>query len=721
MKKNITYSALFAVSLFFAVNMSAQRQVPELYCGVRDSIVQATPRDFSMPIKTNSSDLLDNPNGVIVIPVVFHILYDPSVPEQNVSDYSINFLLESLNKDLTATNGDLQSTPQVWHDRLGNVGVRLKLACVDPNGNSTSGIVRKQVPIATLFLQNSSGVGVFPSAQLTSLGGDDAWLTDTYLNIWVGNFNQNGWGMTPMRRLETSTFLDANNNPVTMPNSNFDGIILRYECFPPPEGEPIPISLELRRATHEVGHWLGLYHIYNGCSPGDYVDDTPAQSKSTDGCPTFPLLGDVCSPVSSGVMFMNYMDYTNSICKHLFTHGQADRIRTYFSENGPSGTRFPFLVNYFSIQKQSGTPPVEPVQNNTITIKLNNPACLDVTYTFTGPVTEVSHTNQQIVFSVDCPSTGTVNLTAHSMDLDNPAQLGNYIDSYVFNFDNSTNCETGLWPKEYCGKSVYFFDISSDGNILMYAHEFSKSPILNHDGVIPTEDGEITFQYSLDGYTSWFKSGLNTVSIIKPNIAQMFYNLPPYSTQYFNCNDGSATSPPIILPNWEKIIAVTSSGDFITADYNNIYVHFISGNIETIQVDYYSQIIFNKSSNLLYVINENDPDNNFVGNFKVFKIETNNFVLMYSNTFSFNEWNYVVQIDNQNNVYMLKNGVLYTYNYVTNTLGSPLNITGFANNSIKPFGYSDGYQYHSYGGYTQNNCLLYQESDGNIYFIDFTL
>jgi hypothetical protein len=84
-----------------------------------------------------------------------------------------------------------------------------------------------------------------------------------------------------------------------------------------------------RTLTHEVGHWLFLYHIWgddgSGCTGSDLISDTPNQAGENYNCPTFPV-NDNCNTTAAGVMFMNYMDYVNDGCMNMFTTGQATRM-----------------------------------------------------------------------------------------------------------------------------------------------------------------------------------------------------------------------------------------------------------------------------------------------------------------------------------------------------------------------------------------------------------
>jgi hypothetical protein len=90
-----------------------------------------------------------------------------------------------------------------------------------------------------------------------------------------------------------------------------------------------------RSATHEVGHWMNLRHIWGddggSCSGSDLVDDTPNQASENYGCPSFPHVS--CS--NSGDMSMNYMDYTDDACMYMFSKGQQTRALAVFAAGGP--------------------------------------------------------------------------------------------------------------------------------------------------------------------------------------------------------------------------------------------------------------------------------------------------------------------------------------------------------------------------------------------------
>ena len=101
-----------------------------------------------------------------------------------------------------------------------------------------------------------------------------------------------------------------------------------------------------RTATHEIGHWLNLRHIWGddgtGCSGDDFVADTPNAGGPNFGAPTFPHVS--CNNGPNGDLFMNYMDYVDDVAMFMFTAGQVDRMqaaldgpRSSIGVTGPCG------------------------------------------------------------------------------------------------------------------------------------------------------------------------------------------------------------------------------------------------------------------------------------------------------------------------------------------------------------------------------------------------
>ncbi len=237
---------------------------------------------------------------IITIPVVVHIVWKTS--EENISDSRIYEQIEILSNDFRRTNLDaINPSGQVWWGIAADCEIEFCLAQTDPNGNATSGIIRKETSTSQFTMWG--GASVKDEA--------DAWPKDDYLNIWVcnlGNTGLLGYADPP------SGFMGADN-----------GVVINYLNFGLTSS---PQYGKGRTATHEVGHWLNLDHIWgdNNCGD-DNVTDTPEQEASNDGCPAFPHNPNSCSTTNpSGDMFMNYMDYTNDACMNLFTQGQKTRM-----------------------------------------------------------------------------------------------------------------------------------------------------------------------------------------------------------------------------------------------------------------------------------------------------------------------------------------------------------------------------------------------------------
>jgi hypothetical protein len=255
-------------------------------------------------------------NEVINIPVVIHVVYNKAI--ENISDAQVQAQLIALNNDYSNSNRDRINTPAVFASLTADVKIKFCLAQVDPQGRRTSGIVRKYT-VKDYF---SPEDGMKISAQ----GGDDAWDNKRYLNIWVCNMSGRTLGYSSLP-----------GGPATV-----DGVVIAYDVFGAGENVRSPFN-KGRTTTHEIGHWLGLKHIWGDAVCGtDLVDDTPTQQYYNYGCPTFPHVTN-CSPNGNGDMFMNFMDFTDDGCMNMFTNGQKQRMRALFAKGN---MRNSFLLSF---------------------------------------------------------------------------------------------------------------------------------------------------------------------------------------------------------------------------------------------------------------------------------------------------------------------------------------------------------------------------------------
>ena len=250
---------------------------------------------------------------IITIPVVVHVVWNTSA--QNISDAQIQSQIDVLNKDYRRTNIDVINTPNIWQAIAADCEIEFCLATTDPNGQPTTGITRTQT--------THGPFGMESDIHTSSLGGKDDWPNDDYLNIWVCNISSGLLGYAT-------------------PPSNWigdgDGLVIGYNYFGT-TGTLSPPFNKGRTATHEIGHWLNLDHLWGawGSCGNDQVSDTPKQETENYSCPGFPLNINACSTTNAnGDMFMNYMDYTNDACMNLFTAGQKTRMLAAINQYRPN-------------------------------------------------------------------------------------------------------------------------------------------------------------------------------------------------------------------------------------------------------------------------------------------------------------------------------------------------------------------------------------------------
>jgi hypothetical protein len=302
---------LFVVSLFSALHLSAQRN-----CGTMDYLntqVQQNPQLLQrlQEIEDHTNSFIasgGNTRALVTIPVVFHVVYNTTA--QNISDARLQAQLQVLNNDFARLNADASNTPSAFQSLAANTNIQFCLATVSPTGAATTGIIRKSTTV-TAFSTNNA-------VKYTAQGGSDAWPTNQYLNIWVCNLSGGVLGYAQFPGGASAT----------------DGVVLLTGSVggPTSPGTSTPYHLG-RTATHEVGHWLNLRHIWGDANCGsDLVNDTPTQQTSNYGCPAFPKVS--CSNGPNGDMFMNYMDYTDDACMNMFSAGQAARAQALFATGG---------------------------------------------------------------------------------------------------------------------------------------------------------------------------------------------------------------------------------------------------------------------------------------------------------------------------------------------------------------------------------------------------
>lgn len=237
-------------------------------------------------------------NGsVTIIPVVVHVLYSSST--DNISEAQIQSQIDVLNADFRKLNSNINTVVSQFQARATDAEIQFCLATVDPNGGATTGITRTATTTTSFALNDNM--------KSSSTGGVDAWDPSKYLNLWI------------VPDLDDSVLGFAQ---FPGGQSWSDGVVIADQFFGNMGTSGSGQYGLGRTATHEVGHYLGLYHIWGDSNCGDDgISDTPTQETSSSGC---PITSTTCDGSLDNVQ--NYMDYSSDNCMAMFTLGQAERM-----------------------------------------------------------------------------------------------------------------------------------------------------------------------------------------------------------------------------------------------------------------------------------------------------------------------------------------------------------------------------------------------------------
>jgi len=260
--------------------------------------------------KNNLNEINSQSGGIIYIPVVVHVIHngDAYGVNENITDEQVESQITVMTQDYRKMTG----TPGFNTNAVGaDIQIEFVLAKVDPNGNPTNGINRVNL-CQTYWEVNAFDSTVKPST---------IWNPTEYMNMWSVNFGGTAAGILGYGQFPS--------NGST--NANTDGVVAGYKYFGSnsiyPAGNLDATYNKGRTMTHEVGHFLGLYHTFQGgcagenTTGGDFCADTPAVATANYGCTP----RNSC-PTGASDMIANYMDYTDDICMNIFTIEQKSRI-----------------------------------------------------------------------------------------------------------------------------------------------------------------------------------------------------------------------------------------------------------------------------------------------------------------------------------------------------------------------------------------------------------
>jgi len=310
MKKIFTLLSVILVLTISSRNLSAQRT-----CAAHDHMLEQisnTPEmyDNMEELEMYTEKFIENYSSFSkagetrIIPVYVHVIYNTA--QQNISDAQIQSQIDVLNADYGGTNFDLSRTPSEF-TKANGTGIQFVLA----------GVTRKSSTKTTW--------GTADAMKKLSQGGVDPITPSTHLNMWICNIGGGilGYAQFPGGAAATDgvvfspQYCGTTVNPLT--GATYSGSSTFYLDAPFDKG---------RTATHEIGHYLNLRHIWGdgNCNATDYVTDTPPAAAENYGCPVYPKKSCTSNGGFTSDMFMNYMDYTDDACMFMFSAGQSARM-----------------------------------------------------------------------------------------------------------------------------------------------------------------------------------------------------------------------------------------------------------------------------------------------------------------------------------------------------------------------------------------------------------
>lgn len=235
-------------------------------------------------------------NGRIQIPVVFNVLYRTS--SENISLAQLQSQIDVLNRDFSATNSDINTANNPYSSVRANVGISFVL----------DQVVRKAT--------TRTSWGTNDAMKRTSSGGLSPISPTTKLNFWVCTIGGGILGYAQFPGGASST----------------DGVVCDSKYTGSTGTATFPFNLG-RTATHEVGHWMNLRHIWGDATCGsDFVSDTPTHDGPNGGVPAVGTRS-TCSGAPLE-MYMNYMDYTDDRGMYMFSLAQSSRMNAIFQSGG---------------------------------------------------------------------------------------------------------------------------------------------------------------------------------------------------------------------------------------------------------------------------------------------------------------------------------------------------------------------------------------------------
>lgn len=274
---------------------------------------------------------LERSEEVYTIPIIFHIVHHPQDLEP--AEGSTNILAKYVDEQIRQLNDDMRQMGTVAspHERAADSHIEFCAALYDPEGNELSEPGINRINPATH--NPPLGAGVYSIAEFDMVvKANTIWDPEQYCNFWSADLG--GGVILGYAQFPQAPCVDG--MPSGEQDETADGVVCLYNTIgginEPAPNAPYDLG---RTGTHEIGHWLGLRHIWGDgdCNADDFVSDTPNAGDSNGGCPDeFPnSCDDSGSDFFNGQdppdMMNNFMDYSADRCFDLFTVDQRTRMR----------------------------------------------------------------------------------------------------------------------------------------------------------------------------------------------------------------------------------------------------------------------------------------------------------------------------------------------------------------------------------------------------------
>ncbi len=330
--QTIVFSAI-SFSVFAQENRCANLQVPK-YFEQTEKLLQKTLNEQQNFQKNSQGTQLraERTETVYTIPIIFHIMHQGEAVGEgnNISYEQILSQMTVLNEDFNKLNADTIQTQAMFKSVSASANIKFVLASIDNNGNklAEAGVDRLRIS-KKIWDLNEFNQQVAPNT---------IWNPTQYLNVWVidsltlNNSGYVGYGQFPdINAADLSGLPD--DIKLSSASANTDGVVMdynntgAYRLAKTPQLARARLN-QGRTLTHEIGHFLGVRHIFsdNGACEDDFCGDTPIQSNATRiFTPCELVIGrTTCGSVN---MIQNFMDYSHDICMNIFTKDQIARMR----------------------------------------------------------------------------------------------------------------------------------------------------------------------------------------------------------------------------------------------------------------------------------------------------------------------------------------------------------------------------------------------------------